>query len=129
MNFLLDTNIIIRHFSGLGKIGAKAKTVIIQAELNEHNLIVSVISLMEIMYLAEKKRIPVSLKETIEVLKSKSCYTIIELNTEIIIEAQNVSFYELHDRLLLATAKYLNIPILSSEKKFKEVKGITVVWS
>ena len=58
MQYLLDTNAIIRHFAQVSKLGKKAKEIIIQAESDQHQLFVSIISLMEIMYLAEKNRIP-----------------------------------------------------------------------
>jgi len=39
-----------------------------------------------------------------------------------------VNFYELHDRLILATAKHLQIPVISSDKKFKKLKDINTIW-
>ncbi|MCP5105732.1 MAG: type II toxin-antitoxin system VapC family toxin [bacterium] len=42
--------------------------------------------------------------------------------------AQSVKFYELHDRLILATAKYLDIPVVSSDTEFKKVEGIEIIW-
>ena len=61
MQYLLDTNALIRHFAQLPSLGKQAKKIIDAAEAGEHTLFVSAISLMEILYLAEKKRIPVSL--------------------------------------------------------------------
>ncbi|MCD4792458.1 MAG: PIN domain-containing protein [Bacteroidales bacterium] len=128
MQYLLDTNAIIRHFASFSKIGKKAKKIINEGESNQHQLFISVISLMEIMFLAEKNRIPLNLTESIKLIKQKSCYSIINFNTDILQIAENVDFYELHDRLILATAKYLNCPILSSDKKFKEVFDIETIW-
>jgi len=49
MQHLLDTVTIVRHFSGVGKVGEKARGV-----LNDSGnlFIISVISLMEVMYLS-----------------------------------------------------------------------------
>lgn len=41
---------------------------------------------------------------------------------------KSAKFYELHDRMILATAKWLDIPIISSDKKFADVDGIKVIW-
>ncbi len=128
MQYLLDTNAIIRHFAQTARLGKKAKEIIAQGENNEHQLFVSIISLMEIMYLAEKNRIPITLEEMIDHLDSKSCYSIVEFSLEVLREAETIQFYELHDRLILATAKLLGTPVVSSDKEFKEVKDIEVIW-
>ena len=53
---------------------------------------------------------------------------IINLVPEILRVAQTIQFYELHDRLILATAKWLDIPVISSDSKFENVAGIRVIW-
>ena len=45
----------------------------------------------------------------------------VDLTVEVLQVAEAVVFYELHDRLILATAKWLGIKILSSDSKFKEL--------
>ncbi len=128
MQYLLDTNAIIRHFAQTAKLGKQAKKLIKEGEDNKHRLIVSIISLMEIMYLAEKRRIPLTLDEILEYLNSKSCYSVVDFNVEVLREAEQITFYELHDRLILATAKLLGVPIISSDQKFVSVKDIEVIW-
>lgn len=83
---------------------------------------------MEIMYLSEKKRIPLTLDEIINDLNKKECYSIVEFDVEILKKAASFHFYELHDRLILATAMVLGMPIISSDKKFDSVEDIEVIW-
>jgi PIN domain nuclease of toxin-antitoxin system len=128
MNFLLDTVTIVRHFAGVGKIGVKASRIIKEAEEGKHQLFISAVSLFEILYLAEKNRIKISLKNTISKIQKKQCYSIVDLSSEIIVTAESIVFYELHDRLILATALYLNIDILSSDLRFDEVSDVNRIW-
>ncbi|MCK5057351.1 MAG: type II toxin-antitoxin system VapC family toxin [Candidatus Aminicenantes bacterium] len=128
MEYLLDTNAIVRHFAQISKLGKKAKEIISRAEKDQHQLFVSIISLMEIMYLSEKKRIPLTLDEIINDLNKKECYSIVEFDVEILKKAASFHFYELHDRLILATAMVLGMPIISSDKKFDSVEDIEVIW-
>lgn len=128
MEYLLDTNAIVRHFAQISKLGKKAKKIISQAEKDQHQLYVSIISLMEIMYLSEKKRIPLTLDEIINDLNKKECYSIVEFDVEILKKAASFHFYELHDRLILATAMVLGMPIISSDEKFDSVKDVEVIW-
>ena len=128
MQYLLDTNAIIRHFAQVSRLGVRAKEIIIQGEQDQHQLFVSIISLMEIMYLAEKNRIPLSLDEILDNINSKKCYSIVEFDVDILKEAANIQFYELHDRLILATAKHLGTPVISSDQEFSTVEDIEVIW-
>jgi predicted nucleic acid-binding protein len=56
MCYLLDTVALVRHFAGSGKMGNKAVRLLDTAGEHEHKFVISVISLMTVMYLAEKKR-------------------------------------------------------------------------
>ena len=128
MDYLLDTVAIIRHFSGHGRIGRKAKTIIEEAEDGKHVLLLSVVSLFEIMYLAEKNRIAISLPNTLSLIHQKPCYQVAELSADIVVAASKIKFYELHDRLILATAKHLNLDILSSDLCFDELEKFKRIW-
>ena len=128
MEYLLDTVTIVLHFSGRGRIGRTAAHILDTIEERDDLLVISVISLMEIMYLAERNRITINLTETLERIESSSKYVIIDLSPEILRVAETIDFYELHDRLLLATARWLDIPIMSSDEAFEDVPGIDVIW-
>ena len=97
-------------------------------EANQAILLISVISLMEIMYLSEKNRINITLNETLQKIKLATNYIIVDLTPEILQIAETVVFNELHDRLILSTAKFLDISIISSDKNFKNLNEISVIW-
>ncbi|MEY3221128.1 MAG: hypothetical protein RIT27_2485 [Pseudomonadota bacterium] len=126
MKYLLDTVTIVRYFAQTGSLGLQARSIL---ENNHHEFIISVISLAEIMYLSEKNRIAVDLHQTLELIEKTNNYTVIDLNPDILKIAVHLPFYELHDRLILATAKWLEIPILSSDKRFLNIDSISVIWN
>ncbi len=125
MKYLLDTVALIRHFTGKGKIGHKASGII---DNSENSLVISVISLMEVMYLSEKHRIEINLTDTLDKIELSSRYIITDLNPDILKVAESVDFYELHDRLILSSAKWLGIKIISSDGKFNGIEGVEVIW-
>jgi predicted nucleic acid-binding protein len=128
MQYLLDTVALIRHFVGKGKIGKRALRILDEIEKSEDRLLISVVSLMEVMYLSEKNRIDISLQETLDNIESSKKYTIVDLNADILKVAETISFYELHDRIILATAKWLQIPVISSDEKFCKIQDINIIW-
>lgn len=128
MMYLLDTVAIIRYFSNSGKIGKRAKKVFESFDTSDCEFAISTISFMEIMYLSERKRININLEETLNQISINSGYKIIDLNIEIIKTASKIDFYELHDRMILASAIWMGIPIISSDSLFDNIKEVEVIW-
>ncbi len=128
MEFLADTVAIIRHFAAQKNIGKSAKDIFIKAEKGEDVINISVISLMEIMYLSERNRIPINLTDTINRLNSYTNYKIIDLDVDVLKAAEPIKDLELHDRLIVATASYLNLAMLTKDEDIKKSGHITVIW-
>ena len=129
MRYLLDTVTIIRHFADSGKMGERAREILETTSGDRDRFMISVVSLMEILYLSEKHRISISLKETLKRMESSSLYMVVDLTPEILLVAETIDFAELHDRLILATAKWLDVPVISSDSKFFMVEEVEVVWN
>ena len=98
------------------------------ADRNEHTIFVSIVSLVEILYLSEKKRIPINLDQAIDALSSRSNYEIVELDAPIMKEAKHVRGLELHDRLIVSTARFLGVPMITSDKQIADSGFVEVVW-
>lgn len=128
MEYLLDTVAIIRYLSKSGYIPLKIKEIFSDANNGRCTLVISSISLMELLYLSDKKRINLQFESTLEKIIQSNIYRIVNLSPEILLTATNVNFKELHDRMILATAKHLDIPVISSDSKFKDMKDIQVLW-
>ena len=128
MVYLLDTVTVVRHFSGTGKIGRRASEVLATADSGNNLFAISAISLMEILYLAEKKRIQLDLAETVRAIQLSKNYLMVDLNHHVLSVATTIDFPELHDRLILATAKWMEVSILSSDRAFRDIDGIDVIW-
>ena len=129
MQYLSDTVAVVRHFTGKGRIGKSASRILNTIEESDDTFTISVISLMEIMYLAEKNRININLTETLDIIESSAKYLIVDLNSDILRIAETIRLQELHDRLILATAKWLGVKIISSDAAFPTVDGIEAVWN
>ena len=128
MEYAADTVTIIRHFTNTGKIGKKAKLILGGVENGEHHVFISVISLVEVMYLFQKHRIDINLDDTLEIINNSLNYSIVDLTPQIVKIAESIDYHELHDRLILSTAKYLRIPLLTSDKKIRELDEIETIW-
>jgi len=54
-------------------------------------------------------------------VENSSKYMIADSDSDILRTAETVNFPELHDRLILATAKRLDIPVISSDKECRKI--------
>lgn len=128
MEYLADTVAIIRHFSATGVIGKKAKQIFKNADAGKNTIYISVISIVEVMYLAERNKIPINLEEVKKRLNKSDNYQVVDLSLDIVEVAKTIKDLELHDRLIVATGKYLAIPILTTDKSISDSNLIDVIW-
>jgi len=129
MDCLADTVTVIRHFSDAGKIGKKAYEFINGVERGQHHCYVSTVSLVEILYLSEKNRIPIRLGETLGKLNKSENYSIVDLTPEIVGVAEQIQFPDIFDRLIMATARYLGIPVLTSDQDMTNKNVVETIWN
>ena len=98
------------------------------ADRREHTIFVSIVSLVEILYLSEKKRIPIDLDQTIDAILARPNYEIVELDVTIMKEAKHVRGLELHDRLIVSTARFLAVPMITPDKQITDSGLVEVIW-
>lgn len=53
----------------------------------------------------------------------------IDLDMDIVGISETVQGLELHDRLIVATALFLNVPILTRDQVIKDAGVVSVIWN
>lgn len=129
MDYLADTVTIIRHFSKAGRIGKSARNILDGVKEGDHRLYLSVISLVEILYLSEKKRISIKLEETMDLIDESDNYGLLDLSPTIVKIAENINFPDIFDRLIISAARYLNVPLITSDRAIRETDFVRTIWS
>jgi PIN domain nuclease of toxin-antitoxin system len=129
MEFLADTVAIIRHLRQHPALGRQAARILDKADAGQHHIYLSAISLMEVLYLAEAKKINLPLNELINYVQSSTNYSIVPMDTDIVQAALGVDDVpEIHDRIIVATAKHLDVPVLSSDGVMTASAHVDVIW-
>lgn len=129
MDYVLDTVGLLRHLAGDKKLGKAARAVLDEADKGVHHIIVSAISLMEILYLSERGKIKASLKETIELISKSANYKIHPVDAAVVQAAAEIDDVpELHDRVIAGTAKFLNVPLITPDRVLRGSKYIKALW-
>ncbi len=128
MQYLADTVAIIRHFANVGKIGKAAKLILQDADSGKNTILISIISIVEILYLSERNKIPLDFEDVRRKLLPLDNYRIVDLDFDIVETAKTVQGLELHDRLIVSTSLSLNVPILTSDQIIKDSGQVDVIW-
>ena len=128
MQYLADTVAIIRHFANVGKIGKAAKLILQDSDSGKNTILISIISIVEILYLSERNKIPLDFEDVRRKLLPLDNYRIVDLDFDIVETAKTVQGLELHDRLIVSTSLSLNVPILTSDQIIKDSGQVDVIW-
>ena len=84
---------------------------------------------MEIMYLSEEGRIGADLTEVVKLAAGSDNYLVYPVDTEIILTAKAIKdIPELHDRVIAATAKFLDVPLITSDEVMVKSESVETVW-
>lgn len=127
-----DTHTIIWCLFNDERLSNIARQTIETAAADRNQIGISSITLAEIVYLSEKNRIP---EQTLERLlnsieEENSVLTEISLDKNVVktlVRVDRTQIPDLPDRIIAATALYLEVPVISRDRKIK-LSDIQTIW-
>jgi PIN domain nuclease of toxin-antitoxin system len=129
MKYLADTVAIVRHLRAHPALGPQAAQILRDADSGRHHVYLSAITLMEVLYLSEAKRVDVRLDELIRHVSNSVNYEIVSVNADVVLAAAGVDDVpELHDRIIVGTAKWLEVPIVTGDGIISESRHVKTIW-
>lgn len=133
-NCVADTHALIWHFTRDTNLSREASRYFTAADQGEIVIYVSAMTLIEIIYLSEKARVPADLcDEAVHLLKpsKNASYRIVPIDHPVSISVGHVprsAVPEMADRVIAATAHHLDLPLITKDHRLHDWKGITAIW-
>ena len=133
MAIVADTHAIIWYLVEPERLSQVALDALEGAIAAGSPVYISAISLIEICYLIEKRRIASDLLQRILVVLNEPdpSLIVVPIDLAISIAVQNIdrdTVPDMPDRIIAATALHLNLPLVTRDRKIQASQSIITIW-
>lgn len=129
MNYLADTHALIWYFAADKRLGKKAEEVFTRTEKQKATIFIPTIVLAEAEAVAIKHNYRNKFVKLMRKLEQNSCFQIYPFDEKILQTYFKVDRdLEIHDRVIVATAKVTKSRVLTKDEKIKKLRGAKVIW-
>lgn len=126
--FVADTHSVAWYFTRSKKLSTAVLQIFRDSTKGKNIIVVPTVVLAEIMDISEKKRIKVDYEQVLEKIDNSSNFEIYPLDVHVLRVTRNTPIPELHDRIVVATAKLLDAKLLTKDKNIQKSGAVEVVW-
>ena len=129
MNCVTDTHALLWWSAESRKISSKAYEIFERCESGDNVIFIPSIVLAESLSIFEKKRISFDFRRLLKRIEDSENFVIIPFDFPILqkmIDLKDV--IELHDKIIVATAKYLMAPLITKDAAIEKISYIRTVW-
>jgi|SRR5208282_784820 len=132
MSAVLDTHTVLWYLENSKELSAPARTTIEDAIRDGRRVYVSAISVIEAVYLVERKRIPAAALERLRdaLTDESSGLCIAPVDTFVADALEKIPrtvVPDMPDRIVAATALHLSVPLITRDRRLQSA-GIKTIW-
>lgn len=127
MYYVADTHAWVYYL--LDQLPKRVDEIFLGAEGGEEFVYIPTIALAECIYLVEGETIELDIEEVFSKLRVGGNILPINLSLEIVEEIHSIPLTEIHDRIIVATAKILGAKILTKDKEITEYSLVKTIWN
>jgi len=132
MSAVLDTHAALWYLLDAKKLSPVAAALIDGAAQAGTPAYLSAISLVEVIYLVERARLPADAFDRLqtELQRDRPAFRIVHLDSgvaEAVKQVSRVAVPDMPDRIIAATAVHLKIPLVTRDQRI-QAAGIKTIW-
>jgi len=126
MLFVTDPHPLVWHI--LGELPKRIDEIFKLAEAGKSSIFIPTIILAECLYLVEEGKIELDFDDLLRRLELSSNFVPASFNFQVMKFLPEINLRELHDRIIIATAKTLNAQFITKDRGIRESGMVAVVW-
>lgn len=132
MSAVLDTHAAIWYLLEAKNLSDTVFALIDSAAASGAPTYISAISLVEIVYLVERRRIAADAygRFADELSRDNPAFRVVPLDSDVVEQLKNIPraiVPDMPDRIIAATALHLGLPLVTRDRRLQEA-GITTIW-
>lgn len=117
MYCVIDTHTLIWHLAEDRRLSLRAESFLSRAEAGELTIVVPTLVLLECMDVFEKGRVQFDFQALMLRITNSRNFITAGLDWSVVLEVERTKgFKDLHDRVIVATAKLFDAPLLSKDR-------------
>lgn len=126
-NFVVDAHSLAWFITQSPRLSKQAAEALRRAERAEVEVLIPTIVLAELLYIAERKKVPVSLTELLKQIRSGGGFRVVPFDLPVFEGMGKLpKTLEIHDRIIAATAEVYGAKVISKDEQIKRV--VTTIW-
>ena len=125
--FVSDAHALAWFMTQSPRLSKQAADTLRKAERVEVEVLVPTIVLAELLYVSERKKVPVSLAEILKRIGSAGGFRVVPFDLTVFERMRKLSkALEIHDRIIVATAEVYGAKVISKDEQIKKV--VATIW-
>jgi PIN domain nuclease of toxin-antitoxin system len=129
MNFVTDTHALLWWFIDSPKMSPTAGEIFERCEKGESLIFIPSIVIAEALSIFDKKRIAFDFRRLFQLINESENFVLVALDYPILQKMLGLrELPELHDKIIVSTAKYLNLPLITKDKTIQNLSFLKTIW-
>lgn len=127
MYYIVDTHSFLWYLTDSFQLSRKAREVFDLCDNGKATVIVPAIVLLEAIDILDKKKIDLKFEEIVLKINQANNFIFSEINWSLVLEVNRLKgLKDLHDRIIIATAKIFNAHLVSKDRTIKKFYKKTI---
>jgi len=126
--YVIDTHPLVWYFADSPRLSAIAKQAFADIEQGAALGIIPTIVLAEMVHLADKKKIPIGISETIAKIHQSTNFGVASLDLSTILLMIPLKTYEIHDRVIVATSQSFGASLITRDEFIRNSEIVSCIW-
>jgi PIN domain nuclease of toxin-antitoxin system len=133
MDYVADAHAMVWHLFAQSRLGKDALTVLTDAAAGNTRIYLPAVAVAEMIMVLEKQRIPgitmSQLEIELELMRNSANYEFLPLFPETVIHSRTLTAIpDIFDRLIVAEAMRLGLPLITADSVIRASGLVSVVW-
>lgn len=127
MAYIADTHALLWYMSDDSRLGKEANKIFDECERGRIQVIIPTIVLLECLDVIEKKKVGLDIHNFLADIMESSNFEVVPLDIGVLLEViKTTNDLDLHDRSIVATAKFRDAHILTKDRMIQRVYQKTI---